>query len=59
MTRRRTTTWQRRLFDPDGPGSLLEGDRKTELPALLAQLIREAATDRAAGEGGGHEQDHA
>jgi len=47
------------LFGPDGPRNVLGGDRKTELLALLAQLIREAATNRAAGEGGGHEQDHA
>ena len=58
MTRRRTTTWQRRLFEPDGPGSLLEGDRKTELLALLAQLLRQAAAARTADGGEGHEQDH-
>ncbi len=59
MKRDRRTTRQGRLFGPDAPGNVLEGERKTELLALLAQLIREAATNRAAGEGGGHEQDHA
>ena len=56
MTRDRTR--QGRLFEPDGPGNILEGERKTELLTLLAQLIREAATNRTAGERGGHEQDH-
>ncbi len=59
MKRDWRTTRQGHLFEPDGPRNVLEGDRKAELLALLAQLIREAATDRAAGEGGGHEQDHA
>lgn len=59
MKRDRRTARQGRLFGPDGPRNVLEGDRKAELLALVAQLIREAATSRAAGEGGGHEQDHA
>lgn len=59
MKRDRRTTRQGRLFEPDGSHNVLEGDRKTELLALLAQLIREAMTNRTAGEGGGHEQDHA
>ena len=41
-----------------GPNHVLEGDRKTELLALLAHLIREAATNQAPSEGEGHEQDH-
>lgn len=59
MKRNRRTTRQGRLFEPNGPGNVLEGDRKTELLALLAQLIREAVTNRMACEGGEHEQDHA
>ena len=58
MTHGKRTIRQRRLFDPDGPDHVLEGDRKTELLALLAQLIREAATNQAASEVEGHEQDH-
>ena len=58
MTHRTRTIRQRQLFDPDGPDHVLEGDRKTELLALLARLIREAATNQAASEGEGHEQDH-
>ena len=59
MKRNWRTTRQGRLFEPDGPGHILEGERKTELLALLAQLIREAVTNRTAGGGDGHEQDHA
>lgn len=58
MTHRTQTIRQRPLFDPDGPNHVLEGVRKTELLALLAQLIREAATNQVASEGEGHEQDH-
>ena len=58
MTHGKRTIRQRRLFDPDGPDHVLEGDRKTELLALLARLIREAATNQAPSEGEGHEQDH-
>ena len=42
MTHRTRTIRQRQLFDSNGPTHVLEGDRKTELLALLAQLIREA-----------------
>ena len=59
MKRDRWTTRQGWLFEPDAPRSVLEGDRKAELLALLARLIREAAASRAADGGGGHEQDHA
>ena len=59
MKRDRRTTRQGRLFERDGPRNVLAEDRKAELLALLAQLIREAATNHTAGEGGGHEQDHA
>jgi len=59
MERDRRATRQGRLFGPDGPRNVLEGDRKTELLVPVAQLIREAAASRAAGEGGGHERDHA
>lgn len=58
MTRNRRTIRQGRLFEPDGAGAVLEEGRKPELLDLLAQLNREAARNRAAGEGGGHEQDH-
>ena len=58
MARRRRTTWQRQLFEPDGPGGVLEGDRRTELVALLARLIREAAAKRTAEGEERHEQDH-
>ena len=58
MTHRTRTIRQRQLFDPNGPNHVLEGDRKTELLALLAHLIREAATNQAPSEGEGHEQDH-
>ena len=45
--------------NPDGPGHIPEGERKTELLALLAQLIREAVTNHTEREGDGHERDHA
>ena len=59
MKRDRQRTRQGRLFEPDGPGTVLEGDQKKELLMLLAQLIREAVKNRAKSEGGGYEQDHA
>ena len=43
MKRDGRTTRQGRLFGPDGPRNVLEGDRKAELLALVAQLVREAA----------------
>ncbi len=58
MTRNWRTTRQGRLFEPDGPAHIMEGERKTELLALLAQLIREAVTNRTPDGGDGHEQDH-
>ena len=58
MKRRIRTIRPRRLFEPDGPHHVLEGDREKQLRALLARLIREAVTNRASSEGGGHEQDH-
>ena len=58
MTHRARTIRQRQLFEPNGPNHVLEGDRKTELLAPLAHLIREAATNQALSEGEGHEQDH-
>ena len=58
MKRSRRTTRQGRLFEPDGPVAILEEGRRTELLELLTRLIREAARNRAGGEGGGHEQDH-
>lgn len=58
MTRNWRTIRQGQLFEPDGPGHIPEGERKTELLALLAQLIREAVTNHTESEGVGHEQDH-
>ena len=58
MKRSRRTKRPGRLFAPDGPHHVLEGDREKELVTLLAQLIREAVTNRAFSEEDGHEQDH-
>ncbi len=58
MTRNWRTIRQRQLFEPDGPGHIPEGERKTELLVLLAQLIREAVTNHTASGGDEHEQDH-
>lgn len=59
MKRNRRTIRQGQLFEPDGPGTVLEGGCEKHMLDLLTQLIREAARTLTAGEGGGDEQDHA
>ncbi len=57
MKRNRRMMRQGQLFEPDG--IVLEDGCEKHMLDLLAQLIREAARAHTAGEGGGHEQDHA
>ncbi len=50
---------QRELFDPDGPESVLQNERRQDLILLLARLLREATTSNpATRKGGAHEPDH-
>lgn len=37
---------QRTLFDPEGPDSLLKGERRERLVVLIAEMLKQAATGR-------------